>query len=177
MGNFKFCNADSIMKNKAIICIPLLISVMSSFGQVRPECFVKKYFLLIQSTTDYKLAFQTAQKAAKDLNLKLELRGLVKDQNTHIGLSLPVDTCLKYTAEEGAEDSSCYMARGRWDDGIYISIEYSNAYQGFSKGFYIVVAGSSDIKDELLIATLNKVKTKYSDAYIKSSKVYMCCMH
>ena len=166
------------MKNKIIIGIFLLASPMFSFGQDNPGCYVKKCFLLVQSTTDYKNALQTAQEAAKGLNIKLDLRGLVQDQNTHIGLSLPADTCLKYTEEEeGVRDSSCYMARGRWDDGIYISIEYSNAYQGFSKGFYIVVAGSSDNKDEALIETLNKVKTKYSDAYIKSSKVYMCCMH
>lgn len=36
---------------------------------------------------------------------------------------------------------------------------------------------SSDNKDEVLIATLNQAKRKYSDAYIKSSKVYMCCVH
>lgn len=133
------------MKNKIIVCIYLLISPMLSFGQDNPGCYVKKFFLLIQSTPNYKTALQTAKNAAKDLNIKLDLRGLVQDQNTHIGLSLPADTCLKYTEEEeGVRDSSCYMARGRWDDGIYISVEYSNAYQGFSKGFYIVVVGSGD---------------------------------
>lgn len=166
------------MKNKIIFCVFLLVIPIFSFGQENPECYVKKYFLLIRSTTDYNSALQTARKAAKDLGIKLDLRGLVRDQKTHIGLSLPADTCLKYTEEEeGVRDSSCYMARGRWDDGIYISIEYSGAYQGFSKGFYIVVAGSSDNKDEALIATLIKVKTKYADAYIKSGTVYMCCMH
>lgn len=151
---------------------------MFSFGQDNPGCYAKKFFLLIQSTPEYETAIQTAKSASKDLNIKLDLRGLVRDQNTRIGLSLPADTCLKYTEEEeGSRDSSCYMARGRWDDGIYISVEYSNAYQGFSKGFYIVVVGSSDKKDATLVETLTKVKTKYSDAYIKSSKVYMCCMH
>ena len=151
---------------------------MSSFGQENPGCYVRKYFLLIQSTTDYKAALLTAQTAAKGLSIKLDLRGLVRDQNTHIGLSLPADTCLKYTEEEeGVRDSSCYMARGRWDDGTYISIEYSDAYSGFSKGYYIVVVASGDKWDNALAKTLEKVKTKYGDAYIKSCKVYMCCMH
>jgi len=164
------------MKN--VIFVLLVASPMFSIGQVNPECFVKKYFLLIQSTNDYKAALQTAGKAAKGLDVKLDLRGLVPDKNPHIGLSLPVDTCIKYSEEEeGVQDSSCYMARGRWDDGIYISIEYSDAYEGFSKGYYIVVVGSSDKRDPALIAALEKVRTIYSDAYIKASKVYMCCMH
>jgi hypothetical protein len=161
-----------------IILIFLLASPTLSIGQVNPECYVRKYFLLIQSSSDYKSALQTAQNAAKGLNIKLDLRGLIPDKNPHIGLSLPADTCIKYSEQEGGDgDSSCYMARGRWDDGVYISIEYSNAYDGFSKGYYIVIVGSSSEKDPALMATLEKVKTKYSDAYIKASKVYMCCMH
>src|SRR6185437_10748497 len=157
------------MKNKLLVCIFAAISPLFSFGQ-DPRCFVKKYFLLIQSTSDYNAALQTARTAAKGLGIKLDLRGLVRDEHTGIGLSLPADTCLKYTEEEeGVRDSSCYMARGRWDDGVYISIECSDAYQGFSKGFYIVVAGSGDSKDDALIAALKKVRTKYSDAYIKAS--------
>jgi hypothetical protein len=163
---------------RIVILISLLTSPMFSIGQVNPECFVRKYYLLIQSSSDYKTALQTAQNAARELNFKLDLRGLIPDKNPHIGLSLPADTCIKYSEEEGGDgDSSCYMARGRWDDGVYISVEYSNAYAGFSKGYYIVVVGSSDEKDRALMAALEKVKTKYSDAYIKASKVYMCCMH
>lgn len=162
-----------------VILVFLLACPMFSVGQVDPGCFVRKYFLLIQSSAYYGAALQTAKNAAKELNIKLDLRGLIPDKNPDIGLSLPADTCIKYSKQEGDDDgdSSCYMARGRWDDGVYISIEYSNAYDGFSKGYYIVVAGSSTEKDQALMAALQKVKTKYSDAYIKASKVYMCCMH
>jgi len=63
-------------------------------------------------------ALQTAQKAAKGLDIKLDLRGLIPDKDPGIGLTLPADTCLKYSEEEyGGQDSTCYMARGRWDDG------------------------------------------------------------
>jgi hypothetical protein len=161
-----------------IILIFLLASPMFSVGQADSDCYLRKYFLLIQSSADYKAALQTARDAAKELHIKLDLRGLVPDKNPHIGLSLPTDTCIKYSKEEGgAVDSSCYIARGRFDDGEYISIEYSNAYDGFSKGYYIVVVGSSIEKGPELMAALEKVKTKYADAYIKASKVYMCCMH
>jgi hypothetical protein len=161
-----------------IILIFLITSPLFSIGQINPGCYVNKYFLLIQSTNDYKAALKTAQAAAKGLGIKLDLRGLIPDKNPNTGLTMPVDSCLKYSEEEGGgEDSTCYMARGRWDDGIYISIEYSNAYSGFSKGYYIVIAGSSDKKDQSLVSTLKKAQAKYSDAYIKTSKVYLCCMH
>ena len=39
------------------------------------------------------------------------------------------------------------------------------------------MVGSSFKKDQVMTETLKKVKMKYPDAYIKASKVYMCCMH
>lgn len=167
-------------RKRATLLLLLFVSVspLFSLGQDDRDCYVKKYFLLIQSTTDYKSALQTARTAANSLHIKLDLRGLVQDRHMHVGLSLPADTCLKYTEEEeGAADSTCYMARGRWDDGIYIGIECSNAYRGFSSGYFIVVAGSSNDRSGALNATLDKVRTMYSDAYIKSCTVWMCCMH
>ena len=157
------------MKNFIIL---FLMLPLFSFGQENSNCYAEKDFLIIQSTKDYKRALQTAKKASIELQIKLELRELIPDKDTIIGLTLPSDICLKYIS-----DSTCYIARGRWDDGIYISIEYSNAYLSFEKGFYIVMIGSGLKKDPNLIHSLKKVKTKYSDAFIKSSKVFMCCMH
>src|SRR5579871_894797 len=105
---------------RRIALILLLALPLLSIAQDDKHCYITKYFLLIQSTQDYKAALQTAQKAAKGLNIKLDLRGLVRDEHTHIGLSLPADTCEKYSREEtGVAESSCYIARGRWDDSIY----------------------------------------------------------
>ncbi|MFL5765992.1 MAG: hypothetical protein ACJ77K_18755 [Bacteroidia bacterium] len=162
---------------KHFFCFFLFAIPILTFGQDNPDCYAEKDFLIIQSTKDYKAALQTAKQATKALDIKLDLRDLIPDNNTRIGLSEPVDTCLKYSKEYGGQDSTCYLARGRWDDGIYISIEYTNAYDSFTKGYYIVMVGSGFKKDQSLVDTLKKVKTKYSDAYIKTSKVYMCCMH
>jgi hypothetical protein len=155
-----------------LLTLPIL-----SFGQNNAECYAEKDFLIIQSTKDYNTALETAKQASKALDIKLDLRGLIPDKDTRIGLTPPVDTCLKYSQEYGGQDSTCYLARGRWDDGVYISIEYTNAYDSFTKGYYIVMVGSGFKKDLSLFETLKKVQTKYSDAYIKTSKVYMCCMH
>ena len=64
-----------------------------------------------------------------------------------------------------------YGTRGRFNDGSYISIEYTDKYEGFSKGYYIVIASSGakgSLKHEL-----KKIKKKYPDAYIKTSKIYI----
>lgn len=165
------------MKN--ILLTIILTIPLFSLAQENPGCYVKKYFLILQSTKDYPSALQTAKNAAKSLKLDLDLRGLIPVKDTNTGLNLPVDSCLKYAREAGEEDpdSSCYMARGRYDDGIYVSIEYSNAIFGFAKGYYIVVAGSGVKADQPLVATLKKARAQYADAYLKASTVYVCCMH
>jgi hypothetical protein len=160
------------------LCALLLAIPLVSFGQAdNPQAYIKKYFLLIQSTKNYDSALVTARAAARQLAIKLDLRDLIPVKDKFVGLSMPKDSCRKYAEEEGGDDYPCYMARGRWDEGVYISIEYSTAYKEFREGYYIVVVASSVEKDQQLMATLQKVKTKYPDAYVRMSKVYMGCMH
>lgn len=161
-----------------IIILYFLISLTTStFGQGDAECYVNKSFLIIQSTKNYETALSTAKKASSELNIELNLRDLMKVDDPTIGLTLPADTCIKYLPTSEGQASTCYVARGRYDDGIYVSVEYTNPYQGFTKGYYIVMVGSGSKNEPELTKTLAQVRTKYSDAYIKSSKVYMCCMH
>ena len=58
-------------------------------------------------------------------------------------------------------------------DGVYVSIEYSDTYGGFAKGYYLVMIASG--KYAKLV--LDDVKKHVSDAYVKRSSVYMGCMH
>ncbi len=156
---------------KKIFCILLFLTSFQSIAQMA-DCYVEKRFLIINSTKNYKFALQVAQRASKDLNLELDLRDLGPSTDTTIGLSMPKDSCIKYW-----ESNTCYLARGRGDDGDYVSIEYSNAYSGFARGYYIVVVASGLKKDPKMAASLKRVKAIYKDAYSKVSKVYMCCMH
>lgn len=161
------------MKN--IFLIAILILPLLSSSQNNPDCYAEKDFLIIISTRDYASALLTAQKASKSLNIKLDLGGLIPDKDTLHGLTLPVDSCIKHTIKYGYVDSTCYYARGRYDDGIYISIEYTNSYYSFSRDYYIVMVGSGIKNDQELKSTLKLVRAKFPDAYIKTSKVYMCC--
>jgi hypothetical protein len=101
--------------------------------------------------------------------MTLDLRGLAPNKESGLTFS-------KAACKEDEIDYPSYFARGR-EDGIYVSIEYSDAYPAFAKGYYIVVAASGSKNEPDMQATYKKIKAYSKDAYFKSSKVYMGCMH
>jgi hypothetical protein len=112
----------------------------------------------------------TAKTAAAKLKFKLDLRDLKKNPDT--GLSWNKKIC-----EDEWDEYPCYVARGRYDDGDYVSIEYSDAYSGFQKGYYIVIISSGEKGVPEIKSALIKAKKYYKDAYAKTTKVYVGCMH
>lgn len=153
---------------KAISIIILIFVPLLLFSQ-EEQSYVKKSFLIIYSSKDYKSALNTAKKASKELNLTLDLRDLAPCDDPITGLTIPID-------ENDEQGGYIYVPRGRNDDGDFISIEYTTAYVDFAKGYYIVVASCGNPKDKKMKALLKKVKAKYPDAYIKTSLVYMGCI-
>jgi hypothetical protein len=153
------------MKNLLLIA---LLGLGNLHAQSDNECYVTREFLIAGSLTDYASALQQAKKVAKGAGLKLDLRGL---RPVSGGLSFDDTICVNEWGE-----APCYVARGRWDDGAYVSIEYSNAYTGFRPGYYIVVAHSGE-SGKTPAAVISGVRRIVPSAYIKRSKVYMCCMH
>jgi hypothetical protein len=99
------------------------------FGNLKLDCIVEKDFLILSSTPDYTSALAAVKDASKKLGIPTNLRHLHPD--TKEGLSLPLDSCKQL----GFDGGPCYLARGRWDDGVYLSIEYSNAYESFADGY------------------------------------------
>jgi hypothetical protein len=99
--------------------------------------------------------------------LKLDLRGLSPAKGT--GLSFSKKVC----EDEGGYP--CYIARGRYEDNEFVSIEYSNAIEGFAKGYYVVITACGD--KSITAPALKKAKKFYKDAYSKTTNVYMGCMH
>ena len=111
-----------------------------------------------------------AEIASKQLDYKLNLRELLPNKTT--GLTVSEEVCKQHEI-----DYPTYDSRGRWDDGNYISIEYTNAYQGFTPGYYIIVVSSFGKENPELTLSLEKVKKHYKTAYIKYADIYMGCMH
>src|SRR5687768_13635858 len=79
--------------------------------------FDYRYYLILGSTPDLNAAKKIAETAAKKTGLPykgcdLEINGS--------SASHPADTCKKY-----GQSYPCYFARGRYEDGEYISVEHS----------------------------------------------------
>jgi hypothetical protein len=132
-----------------------------------PDPMVEKAFLLVAASKDWDTARSTASQAAQALAMELKVE--VEPHPTE-GLSFDAKTC----TESGFE-FPCYVARGRYDDGEFVSVEWSSAYEGFTPGLYIVVVASgpeAEVKKQL-----DAAREVYGDAYIKKAKVYMGCMH
>ncbi|MCR9173364.1 MAG: hypothetical protein NXI10_12765 [bacterium] len=129
-------------------------------------------FVIIISTKSYDAALKRAKDASEKLGYPIDLRGL--HENKEIGLSFSREVC---------EDEICggglsypiYIPRSDWGEEKYVSIEYSDAFDGFTKGYYIVVVASGEKGAPVVKETLSKAKKFYKDAYTKTCGVYMGC--
>ncbi|TPN87357.1 hypothetical protein [Aquimarina algicola] len=137
----------------------------SSVEDYIKESSVKESFLIIYASKEYHNALQVAKEANTKLDLKIDLRGYYFDEKEGL-----------VTDEMYDEETNWpYIGRGRFDSGAYISIEYTDFYNEFKDGFYVVMIASGDRKN--LIDPLKKAKQFYKDAYIKDAMVYVGCMH
>ncbi len=149
----------------------LLVAVSPSIAQDY-NTTVPKEIVILRSTKNYSAALETAKTAARTLKKPLQLQGY--RPNPESGLSLPRKDC-----EADGYDYPCYMARGNGaaENSDYISIEYSDAYEGFTPGYYIVVAGIGAPGSTAVAAITAQAKRSYPDAYRKRTRVWFGCMH
>jgi hypothetical protein len=147
-----------------------------TFAQDKYNTEVPKDIIILRSTKDYQIALATAKQAASRLHKKLDLRGL--KPNKKIGLTMSKVDCY---GSGGGDDLGypCYPARG---DGTaanddYVSIEYADAYKGFAKGYYIVVAAITEVKSAAMKTQLAQINKIYPDAYAKRTFIWFGCMH
>ena len=154
------------MKKMYLLVFMLQAMVASAFAQDE-QPYINKSFVVIQSTKEYKKAKAEAIKASQKLKQQLNLRALIANGKT--GLTYSEKEC------ENEGGYPCYIARGRYDDGDYVSIEWSNAFTGFTKGYYIVLVYSGNTTEANIV--LSKAKKIFKDAYSKQASVYVGCMH
>lgn len=157
-------------------CLFLALLLLSFISDARAQdkfnTLVPKEIVILRSTKSYDAALKSAQDASVRLRKKLYLQGY--RPNKQNGLSLSKSDC-----EGDGFDYPCYVARGDGaaDSSNYISIEYSNAYEGFAKGFYMVVAAIGDVRSPIVNNALISARKIYADAYSKKTRVWFGCMH
>jgi hypothetical protein len=129
-------------------------------------------FVIIISTPDYNAALERAKDASEKLGYPLDLRNL--HQNEETGLSLPVLVC-EAICGGGMVEYPQYLPRNDWGDSKYVSIEYSNGYEGFNPGYYMVIVASGEKGDPIIQEALEESQQFYEDAYAKTCGVWMGC--
>ena len=152
-----------------VVALAALVAVTSTAPDRDPDV-VRKSFVILKSTPSYADARALAAAAAEQLAIRLDLRELLPDAS--MGLTFSQDACNNEFGE-----FPCYVARGRWDDGVYVSVEHSSSYVGFDEGQYIVVLASGAPRDRAIGAALRRAKGQYPDAVVKTAPVYLGCIH
>jgi hypothetical protein len=152
----------------AVVLATLLMTPPANVGP--PTDVVPKSFVILKATPSYADARSIAATAAEELALRLNLRELAP--HATLGLSFPEDTC-----ESEFGEFPCYVPRGRFDDGVYISIEHSGSYEGMGDGEYLVVLASGAPHDRAVRAALRRAKPTFPAAVIKTTPVYLGCIH
>ena len=130
----------------------------------------EKAFVIVASSNNYSEAVQVAALVAQEFDWKVDLRGLSEDRA--IGLTYSREDC-----EESSWDFPCYVPRGRFDDGVWVSVEYSSTYDGLSRGLYIVVAASGALEDPDIPDTLARVRDRFPSAFVHRAPVNLGCLH
>jgi len=147
------------------ICFVGLVAQESTESEVLTQS-VEKEFLIVKTTTSYEEAKKFVDTFSKKSAVTINLRTL--EYKNNIGLTPAKEVCM-----ESGFSYPCYVPRGRYDDGSYLSIEYSNSYEGFAEGYFMVIAASGEVDKTLFL----KIKHLIPDAYIKKSLIYMGCIH
>lgn len=155
---------------KKITTLLLILFAVSQLNAQEISQIQKKGFVIVSAGKNYEAIKKQAKTVANKLGYKLNLRDL--EYHKAEGLTFSKEICEKENMEFPA-----YIARGRWDDGEYVSVEYTNGFEGFTPGYYIIVVSSHDKGITELTEALKHTKKSYKTAYIKYSDVYMGCMH
>ena len=129
-----------------------------------------KGFVIVRSTTSYAEARAFAKRAAATLRVPLDLRDLTYDARH--GMTFSREAC-----EASSWEYPCFSPRGRWDDGVYVSVEPSDAYATFRPGLFVVVVASGAARSNDLAFGAGKARAAFPDAYVKDADVYQGCMH
>ena len=130
-------------------------------------------FVILISTKSYDAALERAKDASEKLGYPIDLRGL--HANKEIGLSLSKEVVENEICGGGVAEYPVYIPRNDWGESKLVSVEYPDGFEGFTKGYYIVVVAGGEKGDPIIKEALKESRKFYKDAYAKTCGVYMGC--
>lgn len=128
-------------------------------------------YVIVISTKSYDEALERAKDASDKLGYPLDLRDLHPNRET--GLSVSKEVCAEICG--GGVDYPQYLPRNEWGPSKYVSVEYSNGFEGYSPGYYMVIIASGEQGDPSVREALKEAQVFYKDAYAKTCGVWMGC--
>lgn len=167
------------MKQLTLFTIPLLLFCLfltpAKLRAQEENQYAERHIAILSAYKTFDEAKADAEKISKASQVPFSMMGRVYDKK--LGLIYPAD---EETEVMKAEDfprlyDTTVIKEGE-EETPFLSVEKSDAYEGFAPGFYIVVAGINETRD-LALKRAEKFKTWASTAYVKKSKLYMGCRH
>lgn len=168
-----------LMKLHLPFPLPLLLACLflipSALRAQEDEQVVDRHVVILSAYKSFKDAKADAEKIAREARVAFSMEGRVYDKKR--GIIYPDDSDDEVFAGE-------YLAR-RYDltwqattekEIPYLSIEMSKGYEGFRPGYYIVVAGIKETREQGL-QQVAKFKKWAPTGYVKKTKIYMGCLH
>jgi hypothetical protein len=136
----------------------------------RPAEMVEKDFVVLPAIPSYADARRVASAAARRLGLKLDLRRARSDG--HGGLTFSPADC-----EANDWEHPCYVARGRDDDGVYVSVDEARRFFDAEKQGYLVILASGPKNDPPIRAAAERAQALFPSAEVRTDDVWQGCIH
>lgn len=157
-----------------LIALGLLVAPFAR-AEKQPDFMENRYVVILSVYQDFAEAKADAVKIAKASKVPFSMEHRIFDKKR--GLIYPDNFDDEvFRGEYVARRFHTTVLKEGADDTPYISVERSDGYDGFKKGFYIVVAGVHDNS-----AAAQKQLKQFTDwaptAYAKKTRIYMGCMH
>ena len=134
-----------------------------------------RYVVVLAVYKSFTEARADAEKIAKASRVLFSMDGRVYDRKR--GLIYPDDSDDEvFRGQYVARRYDTTVLKGSDKERRYLSVERSDAYDGFKKGFYIVVAGIHADSPSAQ-ADAKRFTAWAPTAYAKKTRIYMGCMH
>lgn len=132
-----------------------------------------RWVVILGAYKNFPEAKTDALAAAKASKIPFSMNGMVFDKK---GLHLPADS--EDQAYAGEYLLRRFNETNIKDEAVpnHISVEKSDAYEGFAPGYYIVVGNIAETA-EAAEKQLERFKAVAKSAYVKKTKIYLGCLH
>lgn len=167
------------MNSSVTFSVPLiffsLFLVPSEIRSQEDAQYVERHVAILSVYKSFDAARADAEKLSQASKIPFSMEGRIYDKKR--GLIYPDDFDDEvFRGSYVARRFDTTYLNGSEKETSYLSVEKSDAYKGFKSGFYMVVAGIQETREEALKQAA-KYKTWAPTAYVKKSRIYIGCLH